>query len=507
MDSELIPLIAYSLFLIALGIGLCWLYQKSRGRTYQQLAVAVMQQAEKEAQALKLEKQREWDLHLQAQQKKLQSEHDRVQEREEKLEKRLAHLERRSAEVEKREAQLDKQNKQTEAVALHVTNRERELLQELQRMAGIQADEAKDLLLSRLKVELQSESAQHIRVAQHEMQEQAERLAKTVLATAIQRLAVACVAESTTTTVAIPGDEIKARIIGREGRNVRHLERLTGITFLIDDTPGAVVLSGFDPIRKHIAKMALTELVQDGRIHPTRIEEAVEKAQVDMEQQIRHYGHDAAMRVGALGLHPELIQLLGKLKFRTSYGQNVLEHSLEVAHLMGLMASELGLDADLAKRIGLLHDVGKAVSQEVPGSHATVGHDLALKFGETAAVANGIGCHHGEISPTTIEGSLCGTADALSAARPGARLEAVEEYLKRLRKLEEIANGFAGVEKAYAMQAGREILVSVIPDQIDDAATMVLSRDIARRVEKELSYPGKIKITVIREKKAIQYAL
>ena len=300
---------------------------------------------------------------------------------------------------------------------------------------------------------------------------------------------------------------MKGRIIGREGRNIRALERATGINFIIDDTPGAVVLSGFDPIRKQIAKMALTELVQDGRIHPTRIEEVVEKSTVQIQKQIKQYGEDAALRAGAMNLHPELIYLLGKLKFRYSYGQNVLDHSIEVSYLMGLMAAEMGLDIRLAKRIGLLHDIGKAVTHEIEGSHAIIGHDLAIKYGETKEVANGIGCHHHEMPPFTVEADLCSPADAISASREGARIEAIEEYIKRLKKLEDMALEFPGVEKAYAMQAGREIRIVVIPDQVDDAGVISLARTLTKRIEQELSYPGKIKVTVIREKRIVEYAV
>jgi ribonuclease Y len=300
---------------------------------------------------------------------------------------------------------------------------------------------------------------------------------------------------------------MKGRIIGREGRNIRALERETGINFIIDDTPGAVVLSGFDPVRKHIAKMALTELVQDGRIHPTRIEEVVEKATLNVHKQIKQYGEDAALRAGAMNLHPELINLLGKLKFRYSYGQNVLDHSLEVSHLMGLMAAEMGLDIRLAKRIGLLHDVGKAVTHEIEGSHAIIGHDLALKYGESKEAANGIGCHHHEMPPLTIEADLCSAADAISASREGARIEAVEEYIKRLKKLEDMAAEYPGVDRAYAMQAGREIRIVVLPNEIDDAGVINLARELTKRIEQELSYPGKIKVTVIREMRVVEYAV
>jgi ribonuclease Y len=340
-----------------------------------------------------------------------------------------------------------------------------------------------------------------------EAKEESEHEASRIIALTINRLAVPCVSEVTINTVSIPNEEMKGRIIGREGRNIRALEKATGITFIIDETPGAIVLSGFDPIRMQIAKMTIAELVQDGRIHPTRIEEAVEKAKQNITKLIKKYGEDAALRSGCINLHPDLINLLGKLKFRYSYGQNILEHSLEVAHLMGMMAAELGLDSRLAKRIGLLHDVGKAISHEVEGTHAIIGHDLALKCGESKEVANGIGCHHGEMEATTVEGSLCSAADAISATRQGARCEHVEEYVKRLKKLEELACEFPGVEKAYAMQAGREVRVVVLPDQVNDDAVITLARDLTKRIENDLNYPGKIKVTVIREKRVVEYAM
>jgi ribonuclease Y len=300
---------------------------------------------------------------------------------------------------------------------------------------------------------------------------------------------------------------MKGRIIGREGRNIRTLERETGVNFIIDDTPGAVVLSGFDPVRLYIAKTALTELLADGRIHPTRIEEVVAKARETVKKKIWQYGEDAALRANLMNLHPELITLLGKLKFRFSYGQNVLEHSLEVSHILGMMAAELNLDVSLAKRIGLLHDIGKAVTHEVEGSHAIIGYDLALKYGESQKVANGIGCHHREMEPITVEGSLCGAADAMSASRPGARIEALEEYIKRQHKLEEIAMAFPGVDKAFSLQAGRELRLEVLPEMIDDDGAINLARDLSKKIEQEIHYNGKIKVTVIREKRVVEYAL
>jgi ribonuclease Y len=508
------------IFLLGIGLGALafWTYHRFALGGVKRLSEEIINRAEQESSELRkaneltlkqkqVDYQRELELVWQQERKKIQQEEERIKQREDKLESRMNLVEKKLSDIEKREAvligrkaQLDEEKKQ--ALESHA-----KLLLMLEKASGLTASEAKEMLLLRLNNEVKTESANLIRRIRKEAEEESEKLASTIIATAINRLAVSCASESTVCTVAIPNEEMKGRIIGREGRNIRALERETGINFIIDDTPGAVVLSGFDPVRKHIAKMALTELVQDGRIHPTRIEEVVEKSTVNVHKQIKQYGEDAALRAGAINLHPELIILLGKLKFRYSYGQNVLDHSLEVSHLMGLMAAELGLDIRLAKRIGLLHDVGKAVTHEIEGSHAIIGHDLALKFGESKEVANGIGCHHHEMPPSTIEADLCSAADAISASREGARIEAVEEYIKRLKKLEEIALEFAGVDKAYAMQAGREIRIVVLPDQVDDAGVVNLARDLTKRIEQELSYPGKIKVTVIREKRVIEYAV
>lgn len=515
--EELLPFIL-GLLLFALGIACSLGYQKWRLRTYQQLANALLAQSEKEANAHReqaklaaqnelMQQRLEMEVQRHDQERKWQKEGDRLKEREDKLEKRLDLAERKLVDIDRREASIQSERLLLEQEKKQAVELSKALTKQLEQSARLTTEEARDTLLHRLQLELGAESAKRIQQAQEETEQQAERLAKTIIATAINRLCVPCISETTITTVAIPSDEIKGRIIGREGRNIRHLERLTGINFLIDDTPGAVVLSGFDPVRKQIAKMALTELVQDGRIHPTRIEESVSKAHLDVDRQIRRAGEEAAMRSGVLGLHLELLLLLGKLQFRRSYGQNILEHSLEVSHLLGLMAAELGLNVPLAKRIGLLHDIGKAVSHEIEGSHAMVGHDLALKYGEKLEVACGIGCHHGEMAPLTVEGSLCSAADALSAARPGGRVEAIEECLKRLKRLEEIAKEFSGVDQAYALRAGREVHVSVLPNIISDDAMVHLARDLTRRIQTELTYPDKIKVMLIRERRVIDYAI
>lgn len=511
-----------SLWLFLLGVFLgalgCWLFYRLTLGSYHRLATEILQKAEGEAEGIKataqfsmkqkeLEQQRELDKFIFNARRKMQKEEERLKLREDKLESRMNLVEKKLSDIDKREAILLVRKERVEEEKKNSKDLQERLIKELERVSGLSAKEAEEILLERIQIQVKTDAANYTRRMTKEVQENAEGEAARIISTAINRIAVPCVSEATVTTVSLPSDEMKGRIIGKEGRNIRALEQATGINFIIDDTPGAVVLSGFDPIRKQIAKIALTELVMDGRIHPTRIEEVVEKARETINKQIKQFGEDAALRAGAINLHPELITLLGKLKFRYSYGQNVLDHSLEVSYLMGLMAAELGLDEPLAKRIGLLHDMGKAVSHELEGSHAIIGYNLALKYGESEKVANGIGCHHQEMPPITIEGSLCSSADAISASRPGARIEAVEQYIKRVERLEEIANEFSGVEKAYAMQAGREIRVFVQPDAVDDDGLINLSRELAKKIEQNLTYPGKIKVTVLREKRAIEYAL
>lgn len=508
------------IFLLGTGLGatLLWIYHYFALGGVKQFSAEIINRAEQESFELKrsaelmiqqkqIEQQRELEQVWQQERKKTQREEERLKQREDKLESRMNLVEKKLSDTEKREAVIISRKAQLDEEKKIVADMHIRLIAEFEKTSGLSSLEAKEILMNRLTNEAKADAANLIRRIKKESEEEAEKQAATIIATAINRLAVPCTSEITVCTVALPNEEMKGRIIGREGRNVRALEQATGVNFIIDDTPEAVVISGFDPIRKHIAKTALMELVKDGRIHPTRIEEVVEKAKTNMHKQIKQYGEDAALRAGAINTHPEIITLLGKLKFRYSYGQNVLDHSLEVSHLMGLMAAELGRDVRLAKRIGLLHDMGKAVSHEIEGSHAIIGHDLALKYGESKEVANGIGCHHQEMSPITIEADLCSAADAISASRGGARIEDIEAYIKRLKKLEDIAQEFSGIEKAYAMQAGREIRIVVLPDVIDDAGTINLARDITKKIEQELSYPGKIKVTVIREKRVIEYAV
>lgn len=516
-DLILHTLIAAVLGLI-LGILSLWIFNRIKFGSYEKIGKDIIQRADQEALSSKkaaeiasrltqIEHQKEIEQIFQNERKKIQREEERLKQREDKIDSRINLVEKKLAEIEKKEMTLQLRKNQLDEELTLTSEKNSQLMTQLEQISGLSCTEAKDLLLNRMTHEVKTDAANLIRRIKKEAEEEAEKEASSIIATAISRLAVSCASEVTVNTVAIPNDEMKGRIIGREGRNIRALEQATGINFIIDDTPGAVVLSGFDPIRMQIAKIAITDLITDGRIHPTRIEEAVEKAKLTAKKQIKQYGEDAALRAGTMNLHPEIITLLGKLKFRYSYGQNVLEHSLEVCHLMGIMAAELGLDVRLAKRIGLLHDMGKAVSHEMEGSHAIIGHDLALKYGESKEVANGIGCHHFEMEATTIEAGFCSAADAISASRPGARIEAVEEYIKRLRHLEQIAYEFPGVDKAYAMQAGREVRIFVLPEIVDDDALITLTHNLTKRIEHEINYPGKIKVTAVREKRVVQYAI
>ncbi len=429
-----------------------------------------------------------------------------LQRQERRLVQKEEMLDRKMDSIERKEENLSRKEAETEEIKGQLNDLYKKQVLELERLSGLTSDEARALLLANVEEEVKHEAAVLIKEIENQAKEEADKRARDIISQAIQRCAADHVAESTVSVVALPNDEMKGRIIGREGRNIRTLETLTGIDLIIDDTPEAVILSGFDPIRREIARISLEKLILDGRIHPARIEEMVEKARKEVDTQIREAGEQATFDTGVHGLHPELIKLLGRLRFRTSYGQNVLKHSTEVAHLAGLMAAELGVDVQLAKRAGLLHDIGKAVDHEVEGPHVQIGADLAKKYRESAEVINAIISHHGDEEPKSIQAVLVAAADAVSAARPGARRESLENYIKRLEKLEGIANSFEGVEKSFAIQAGREVRIIVKPDKIDDLATVRLSRDIVKKIEEELDYPGQIKVVLIRETRAVDYA-
>lgn len=408
--------------------------------------------------------------------------------------------------MEKREEGLLKRSKEIESNQLAVQDLYQKQLEELERLSGLTHEEARQLLLADVEKEITRESAILIKNIEAQAKEDADKKAKEIITYAIQKCAADHVAETTVSVVSLPNDEMKGRIIGREGRNIRTLETLTGIDLIIDDTPEAVILSGFDPIRRETARIALEKLILDGRIHPARIEEMVEKAKKEVENHIREEGEKASFDTGIHGLHPEIIKLLGRLKFRTSYGQNVLKHSIEVAYLSGIMATELEVDVKVAKRAGLLHDIGKAVDHEMEGPHVEIGVDLLRRYKESPQVIHAMEAHHGDVEPQSIEAVIVQAADAISAARPGARRETLESYIRRLEKLEDIANSFQGIEKSFAIQAGREIRIMVKPDEIDDLEMIHISRSIAKKIEEELEYPGQIKINVIRETRSIEYA-
>ena len=470
----------------------------------------LLEDAQKKAETLKKEK----ILEAKEEVYRIKSENEKenrdrrneLQRSERRLQQREELLDNKYASIELREASLNKKLKDAEAMESEIRELHAKELSELERISGMTRDEAKEILINNVVREARHDAGVLIREIEAKTKEEADRRARNIVALAIQRCAGDHVTETTVSVVPLPNDEMKGRIIGREGRNIRTLETATGVDLIIDDTPEAVILSGFDPVRREVARIALEKLILDGRIHPARIEEMVEKARKEVDNNIREAGEQAVFEAGIHGLHHELVKLLGRLRYRTSYGQNVLRHSIEVSHLAGIMAAEIGANVTLTKRAGLLHDIGKALDHEIEGSHAQIGADAAKKYRENNQVVNAILAHHGEVEPTSIEAVLVQAADAISAARPGARRETLENYIKRLEKLEEIANSFEGVEKSFAIQAGREVRILVKPENVNDADTVLMAKDIVKRIETELEYPGQIKVNVIRETRAVEFA-
>ena len=513
MDGWIWAILAGVVFL-AVGLAVGYAYRKNIaekkiGRA-EETVVKLIEDAQKKAEAIR----KETILEAKEEGHRLRNEFDKeTKERrneQAKLERRLLQreetLDKKNDAAEQKEQQLERKMKEVSKTKEEISRLRDQQIEQLERIADLTSEQAKGLLLEKVESEARHDMAVMLRDIETKAKDEAEKKARNILSLAIQRCAADHVAEATISVVALPNDEMKGRIIGREGRNIRALETATGIDLIIDDTPEAVILSGFDPVRREVARVALEKLIIDGRIHPARIEEMVNKAKKEVDNQIREAGEAAVFDVGIHSLHPELVKLLGRLRYRTSYGQNVLKHSLEVAHLASIMAEEIGANAKLAKRAGLLHDIGKAVDHEMEGSHAQLGADLAAKYKENADVVNAIAAHHQDVEARTVEAVLVQAADAVSAARPGARRESLDNYVKRLEALEEIANSFSGVEKSYAVQAGREVRIIVKPEDVDEVGTTLMARDIVKKIEKDLDYPGQIKVNVIRETRAVDYA-
>lgn len=507
-------IIAAVLISLAIGVVIGIAYRKkiaeSKINSAEEESKKIVNMAKTEAENLKKTKileakeeivnsRNELDQEIKERRGEVQRQETRLIQKEENLEKRAEIYDKKEEDLEAREKDLE--NSKKELKDLHDQE-----MKELQRIAALSRDEAKNILLKEVEKDVTADKAKIIREANQQIKEEANKTAKEILTYTIQKCAADHSQETTVSIVALPNDEMKGRIIGREGRNIKSLETLTGVDLIIDDTPEAVVISGFDPIRREVARIALENLIEDGRIHPAKIEEAVEKAKQQLEETIKEEGERAAMETGVIGLHPDLIKALGKLKYRTSYGQNVLNHSIEVSNLARIMAEELGLDANLAKRAGLLHDIGKALDHDMEGTHVQIGVELLKKYKENPLVINAVEAHHEDVEPQTLEAVLVQAADAISASRPGARRETLEAYIKRLQNLEEIANSFDGVESSYAIQAGREIRIIVKPEKINDDQMTILARDVAKKIESEMDYPGQIKVNVIRETRTVDYA-
>ena len=467
---------------------------------------ALKKEAILEAKEQELKLRNDFERESKEKKAELAKQEQRLTQREDNLDKREDSLTKKTDALEQQKKDLANREQEIKKTQDKINHQHELMIQELEKVAQLTKEEAKTLLANEILDETRHDVALQVRNIEQSAKEEATNEAKKIITLAIQRCAADHTSETTVSTVSLPSDDMKARIIGREGRNIRALENATGIEFIIDDTPEVVILSGFDPIRREVARLSLEKLIADGRIHPARIEETVEKVRKELDNEIKQAGESAMFEVGIFGLHPELIKLIGRLKYRTSYGQNVYQHSIEVALLAGLMAQELGLDVNFAKRAGLLHDIGKAVDHEQEGTHIRLGADLAKKYKENANIVNAIEAHHGDVEPKTVEAVLVAAADAISGARPGARRETGTNYVKRLEKLEEIASSFNGVEKSYAIQAGREVRVMVKPEQIDDAQALFLAKDIAKKIEAELEYPGQIKVNVIREFRSVEYA-
>ena len=512
--SPVFIVILVGLIALILGLLIGYIYRKNVGeRTIgnaEQKAKNLILDAEKKSESIKKEIVLEakedanrirsnLDREVKDRRNELSRSERRLLQKEESIDRKIENIEKKEANIVRKQETLDKKNQEVDSFI-------EKQIQELEKISGYTRDEAKEILLSELEKDIRHDAAIMIRNIESEAKEEADKKAKYIITGAIQRCAADHVAESTVSVVSLPNDDMKGRIIGREGRNIIALETLTGVDLIIDDTPEAVIISAFDPVRREIARVALEKLILDGRIHPSKIEEMVEKATKEVNQIMKEEGEEATFEVGIHNLHPELVRLLGRLKYRTSYGQNVLKHSIEVAHLAGLMAGELGLDVKLAKRAGLLHDIGKALDHEYEGTHVDIGIDILRKYKESQAVINGMAAHHGDYEPQSMEAVLIAAADALSAARPGARRETLEVYIKRLQQLENLAATTHGVEKAFAIQAGREVRIIAKPDQVRDDEVALLAREISKKIESELEYPGQIKVNVLRETRAIEYA-